>query len=223
MLVLGGNDHRTGQEPDPERCWTDLDQWARQRLPRFGAPIHRWSGMVMETLDGLGYIGADPTGAENVYLATGDSGMGMTHGTIAGMLIPDLILGRSNPWVELYDPRRLPMKSTVEYVSEAASATMPYADWVTGGDVGSVDEIKRGSGAIIRRGLTKIAVHRDDGGGLHTLSAVCPHLGGLVRWNPAEQTWDCPCHGSRFKATGEVIHGPAHCNLSPAEPVRKTS
>jgi glycine/D-amino acid oxidase-like deaminating enzyme/nitrite reductase/ring-hydroxylating ferredoxin subunit len=216
LLIVGGADHRTGQDPDPARRWDDLNEWARNRFPRAGEPVHRWSGMVMETLDGLGYIGADPSGADNVYVAAGDSGMGMTHGTIAGMLIPDLILGRSNPWVELYDPRRLPIRSTGEYVSEAATSTLPYADWVTGG-VSSVADIKRGSGAIVRHGLTKLAVYRDDSGRLHTRSAVCPHLSGIVRWNPAEQTWDCPCHGSRFKATGEVIHGPAHCDLSPAE------
>jgi Rieske Fe-S protein len=173
--------------------------------------------MVMETLDGLAYIGEDPTGADNVYVTTGDSGMGMTHGTIAGMLIADLILGRANPWVELYDPRRLPFKAAGEYVSEATSSTLPYTDWITGSDVDSVDDIKPGSGATVRRGLSKLAIFRDDGGHLHTRSAVCPHLGGLVRWNSAEQTWDCPCHGSRFTATGEVIHGPAHCNLGPAE------
>ena len=92
-----------------------------------------------------------------------------------------------------------------------------YTDWFTGGDVKSADEIKAGDGAVVRRGLTKLAVYRDDAGSLHVRSAVCPHLGGIVRWNPAERTWDCPCHGSRFMATGEVFHGPAHCALSLAE------
>ena len=90
---------------------------------------------------------------------------------------------------------------------------LPYADWLTGGDVKSIEEVKPGQGAVVRRGLTKLAVFRDDTGSLSVRSAVCPHLGGIVRWNPAEQTWDCPAHGSRYTATGEVFHGPAHCGL----------
>jgi len=217
LLLVGGDDHKTGQDKDPSGRWTDLEMWTRERFPQFREATHRWSGMVMETLDGLAYIGPDLTGEKNVYLATGDSGMGMTHGTIAGMLLSDLILGRSNPWTELFDPSRLPMWATGEYVSEAANMAWQYTDWVTGGDVKSVDDIKRGDGAVVRRGLTKLAVYRDTHGKLHAQSAVCPHLGGLVRWNPAEQTWDCPCHGSRFTPTGEAIHGPAATGLSKAE------
>jgi glycine/D-amino acid oxidase-like deaminating enzyme/nitrite reductase/ring-hydroxylating ferredoxin subunit len=217
LLLVGGADHRTGQDPDPGRRWDDLGRWTRDRFPQFGGVKYCWSGMVMETLDGLGYIGADPTGAENVYLATGDSGMGMTHGTIAGILLTDLILGRPNPWTELYDPKRFPVRSTGDYVSEGANTARQYSDWLTSGDVKSVEEIRPGQGAVVRRGLTKLAIYRDDGGGLHVRSAVCAHLGCIVRWNPAERTWDCPCHGSRYTATGEVFHGPAHTGLSRAE------
>lgn len=217
-LLVGGADHRTGQERDPGRRWDDLEQWTRDRFPKFAGPHFLWSGMVMETLDGLAYIGADPTGEKNVYLATGDSGMGMTHGTIAGILIHDLIHGRSNPWTEVYDPKRLPVRSTGEYATEGLNMALPYADWFTSGDVKSESEIAPGNGAIVRHGLSKLAIYRDDDGAIHAMSAVCPHLGGLVRWNPAEKTWDCPCHGSRFHATGEVLHGPAHCGLSPKTP-----
>lgn len=217
LLLVGGADHRTGQDPDPGRRWDDLEQWTRERFGQLGAVTHRWSGMVMETLDGLGYIGADPGGDENVYLATGDSGMGMTHGTIAGILLTDLILKRPNPWKELYDPGRFPVKASGEFAHEGLNMALPYADWLTGGDVRSVDEIKPGTGAVMRKGLTKLAIYRDKGGTLHVKSAVCPHLGGLVRWNPAEETWDCPCHGSRFQATGEVFHGPAHTGLGRGE------
>lgn len=217
LLLVGGADHKAGQEPDPGRRWDDLEAWAKARFPAFGGAKHNWSGMVMETLDGLAYIGADPTGEANVYLAAGDSGMGMTHGTIAGLLLADLILGKPNPWTELYAPGRLPMKAGGEYASEGVNMAAQYTDWFTGGDVKSVDEIKAGTGAIVRRGLTKLAVYRDTStGSLHAHSAVCPHLSAVVRWNPAEATWDCPCHGSRFKATGEVIHGPATCGLSEA-------
>jgi glycine/D-amino acid oxidase-like deaminating enzyme/nitrite reductase/ring-hydroxylating ferredoxin subunit len=217
LLLVGGADHKTGQDPDPGRRWDDLEQWTRERFPQFGGAKFRWSGMVMETLDGLGYIGRDPNGAENVYLATGDSGMGMTHGTIAGMLLTDLILGRTNPWAELYDPKRLPVRSAGEYVSESANMAAQYTDWLTGGDVKSADEIKPGQGAVVRRGLTKVAVYRDELGTLHVCSAVCPHLGAIVRWNPAEKTWDCPAHGSRYTAVGEVFHGPAHAGLGKGE------
>jgi glycine/D-amino acid oxidase-like deaminating enzyme/nitrite reductase/ring-hydroxylating ferredoxin subunit len=217
LLVVGGADHRTGQEANPARRWIDLEQWTRERFSQFGEVANRWSGMVMETLDGLAYIGADPGGARNVYVATGDSGMGMTHGTIAGILLSDLIRGRPNAWTELYDPMRLPIRSTGEFVTEAANAALPYVDWVTGSSVGEVESIRRGEGAVVRKGLTKLAVYRDTGGTLHYRSAVCPHLGGLVRWNSAEKTWDCPCHGSRFHADGEVLHGPAHCSLSRVE------
>jgi len=216
-LVVGGADHKAGQDSDPGRRWDDLEAWTRGRFTSFGEVQYRWSGMVMETLDGLGHIGVDPTGEENVYVATGDSGMGMTHGTIAGILLTDLILGVPNPWVDLYAPSRLPVRATGEYISEGANTAAQYTDWITGGDVKSPDEIKPGMGAVVRRGLTKLAVYRDESGGLHTRSAVCPHLGCIVRWNPAERTWDCPCHGSRFQATGEVIHGPSTADLSKAE------
>jgi glycine/D-amino acid oxidase-like deaminating enzyme/nitrite reductase/ring-hydroxylating ferredoxin subunit len=217
LLVVGGADHRTGQDPDPGKRWDDLETWTRDRIPQFGGALHRWSGMVMETLDGLGYIGRDPSGEKNVYIATGDSGMGMTHGTIAGILISDLILGRPNSWVDLYDPKRFPLRATGEYVTENTNIAAQYRDWFTGSDVKSVDEIQPREGAVVRRGLTKLAIYRDADGTLHTHSAVCPHLGGVVRWNPAERTWDCPCHGSRFHATGEPLHGPAHTGLAKSE------
>jgi glycine/D-amino acid oxidase-like deaminating enzyme/nitrite reductase/ring-hydroxylating ferredoxin subunit len=217
LLLVGGADHRTGQEQNPARRWLDLEEWSRERFPQMGDITHRWSGMVMETLDGLGYIGADPTGARNVYVATGDSGMGMTHGTIAGILLSDLIQGRPNAWVELYDPSRRPIRATGDLVTEAANAALPYVDWVTGSNVNELNAIRPGEGAVVRKGLTKLAIYRDPVGTLHFRSAVCPHLGGLVRWNSAEKTWDCPCHGSRFHASGEVLHGPAHCPLNSVE------
>lgn len=217
LLLVGGGDHRTGQASDPGRRWDDLEQWARERFSQMGPVEYRWSGEVMETLDGLAYIGADPTGMENVYLVTGDSGMGLTHGTIAGILLSDRVLGRPNPWTDLFDPGRLPLLATPWYVGEGTNVARQYTDWLTGGDVKSVDDIAPGQGAVVRRGLTKLAVYRDPSGTVHACSAVCPHLGAIVQWNPAEQTWDCPAHGSRFTAQGEVFHGPANCRLSKSE------
>lgn len=217
LLIVGGADHKTGQKEDPESCWRTLEEWTRRRFPSLGEVRYRWSGQVMEPLDGLAFLGADPAGAENVYVATGDSGMGMTHGTIAGLLLRDLILGRSNPWAELYDPSRKPVKAAYDYARENLNVAGQYLDWVTGGDVGSADEVAPGQGAILRRGLKKIAAYRDEQGQTHECSAVCPHLGCLVHWNGAEKTWDCPCHGSRFSKEGKVMHGPAVSDLEPIE------
>jgi Rieske Fe-S protein len=167
----------------------------------------------MEPADYLAFIGHNPMDHENVFVATGDSGMGLTHGTIAGMLLCDLILGRRNPWEKLYSPSRVPLKAAAALAREDLNMAAQYGDWVTGGDVRSVDEIARDSGAIVRRGLEKIAVYRDANGALHECSAACPHLGCIVQWNPGETTWDCPCHGSRFDAYGKVINGPANRDL----------
>ena len=141
--------------------------------------------------------------------------MGMTHGTIAGMLLTDLILGRDNPWAKLYDPSRKPLRAAGEFAKENLNVLAQYGDWLTGGDVRSADDVPAGDGAVVRRGLKKVAVFRDEGGTLHECSATCPHLGCVVSWNKAEQTWDCPCHGSRFDAYGHVLNGPANSDLEP--------
>jgi Rieske Fe-S protein len=142
----------------------------------------------------------------------------MTHGTIAGMLIRDLILGRGNAWETVYDPSRISLRAGGEYAKENLNVAAQYADYLTGGEIDSADEVAPGSGAIMRRGLTKVAVFRDDAGALHEFSAVCTHLGCIVAFNDREKSWDCPCHGSRFNPTdGHVLNGPAIEGLSPAD------
>ena len=213
VLIVGGEDHKTGQANDGDERYAELEKWARERFKGMGAVEYRWSGQVMESIDGLGFIGRNPGDAEHIYIATGDSGMGMTHGTIAGMLISDLILKRENPWTGLYDPSRKPIGAMGDFLTENLNVAKQYADWVTGGDVKSVHEIPRGHGAVMRQGLKKVAVYCDESGTLHERSATCPHLGCVVQWNPTETTWDCPCHGSRFDRHGTVINGPANVDL----------
>ena len=162
-----------------------------------------------ELVNGLAFIGQYSDDEPTVFLITGDSGMGMTHGTLGAMLVSDLILGRGNPWKKVYDPSRIATQSIKEAVPEIVSSTVPYKDWVTPGDVGSVREIKKGEGAVIRDGIHKIAVYRDEDGELHKRSAVCTHMGCIVRFNSLEKTWDCPCHGSRFSVDGDPINTPA--------------
>jgi glycine/D-amino acid oxidase-like deaminating enzyme/nitrite reductase/ring-hydroxylating ferredoxin subunit len=217
LLIVGGEDHKSGQAADAQERHGRLEAWARQRFPMMGGVEYRWGGQVMETIDYLAFIGRNPMDRRNVYVVTGDSGMGLTHGTIAGMLISDLVLGYENPWAELYDPSRKPLRAAREFASENANVARQYADWVTGGEVDSAGDIPKGSGALLRRGLKKIAVYRDETGQAHERSATCPHLGCIVHWNGAEKTWDCPCHGSRFDCLGKVINGPANRDLSATE------
>ncbi|MBA3883174.1 MAG: FAD-dependent oxidoreductase [Chthoniobacterales bacterium] len=215
VLVVGGEDHKTGQADDFEQRYQRLEDWTRVRWPNAGEVVFRWSGQVMEPEDMMGFIGRNPSDKDNVYIATGDSGNGMTHGTIAGILIPDLILGRENRWAKLYDPSRLSFKSAGDFLKENINVAAQYRDYVTGGDVRSRQEIAPGQGAVLRRGLKKLACYRDDSGTLHEMTAICPHLKCIVHWNRNEKTWDCPCHGSRFDAMGHVLNGPSVADLAP--------
>lgn len=217
LLIVGGEDHKSGQATDTVERHGRLEAWARERFPSMGAVTHRWGGQVMETVDGLAYIGRNPTDHDNVYVVTGDSGMGMTHGSIAGMLISDLILGRQHPWAKLYDPARVTVSAAGEYLKENLNVALQYASLVTPGEVGSPDEVKPGTGAVMRHGLTKVALFRSNDGSLVARSAICPHLGCVVAWNQAEQSWDCPCHGSRFSCEGHLMNGPANTDLAPVE------
>jgi glycine/D-amino acid oxidase-like deaminating enzyme/nitrite reductase/ring-hydroxylating ferredoxin subunit len=217
LLVVGGEDHKTGQADDTRERHDRLEAWARERFVNLGTVDHRWSGQVLETIDGLAFIGRNPMDADNVFVATGDSGMGLTHGTIAAMLLDDLIAGRTRPWQQLYDPARKPLRAVSRYLRETVNMAAQYSDWVTGGDDTSRETIAPNNGAVVRRGVHKVAMWCDAAGVTHEFSASCPHLGGVVRWNPNEATFDCPCHGSRFDRFGRVINGPANSNLSPLD------
>jgi glycine/D-amino acid oxidase-like deaminating enzyme/nitrite reductase/ring-hydroxylating ferredoxin subunit len=214
-LLVGGEDHKTGQEEHPENRWSALEQWTRSRFPFIEQVEARWSGQVIEPVDSLAFIGKNPLDAGRVYIATGDSGHGLTHGAIAGMLLADEIEGRTSPWSALYDPRRRALRAAGEFAKENFNTFTQYADWLKKGDLPSVDDVQPGTGAVLRNGLQLVATYVDDDGVVHACSAVCPHLAGIVRWNSAESTWDCPCHGSRFDRYGRVIEGPAIKSLEP--------
>jgi nitrite reductase/ring-hydroxylating ferredoxin subunit len=210
-VIVGGEDHKTGQPPGPEESNRRLQDWARSHLPQMGTTEFSWSGQIMETIDGLAFIGRNPGDEPNVFIATGDSGMGMTHGTIAGLILCDLIIGRENRFAALYDPARKTLRAAREFARENLNVAWQYTDWLTKG--AAVGDIRPDSGAIVRSGLHKLAVYRDPDGRLHERSAVCTHLGCVVNWNDGEKTWDCPCHGSRFDRFGKVLAGPTVSDL----------
>jgi glycine/D-amino acid oxidase-like deaminating enzyme/nitrite reductase/ring-hydroxylating ferredoxin subunit len=219
VLISGGEDHKTGQANDPVRRFEEIEKFTRSRFPEAGEIAFRWSGQTLEPVDHLAFIGRNPGDADNVYIATGDSGMGMTHGTIAGLLLTDLILNRRNEWASLYDPSRK-IRSThaaATFVGENVNVAAQYANLATPGEVNTLDEIAPDTGAILRRGLKKVAVYKDAQGVCHERSAICTHLGCVVMWNGLEKSWDCPCHGSRFDPQGKPVNGPANTGLGMPE------
>jgi glycine/D-amino acid oxidase-like deaminating enzyme/nitrite reductase/ring-hydroxylating ferredoxin subunit len=215
LLIFGGADHKTGQQPDTTSCYSHLEARLRALVP--GVEItHRWSGQVIETPDGLPYIGQT---ADHQYAATGFSGNGLTFGTVSGLVIADAILGRRNPWAELFDPsRKAVSRGLWDYLKE--NVDYPYylvRDRFAGAETRSHREIARGQGTVIEHKGAKVAVYRDDAGAVTKRSAICTHMGCVVNWNDAERTWDCPCHGSRFTPQGAVISGPAESPLPEVE------
>ena len=225
-LIVGGEDHKVAHADDGEDRWAKLEQWMRQRWTQAGEVIFRWSGQVLEPADGLAYIGPNPDGAENVFMASGDSGQGMTHGTIAGMLLSDMLVGRDNPWATLYHPKRVTLRA--KPIGTVAKHNLDVMGqfakgYLTPGEVKSWDEIPPGEGRLMRRNGKKLAVYKDEAGKVTEKSAVCTHLKCIVEWNGTERSWDCPCHGSRFGPTGEVLNGPAIMALEDPEPENSAS
>jgi nitrite reductase/ring-hydroxylating ferredoxin subunit len=210
-LIVGGGDHKTGQ-PNSVAPYTALAAWARERVGGCGDIEWRWSGQIIEPVDGLAYIGADAGGEDNVYVVTGDSGNGLTHGTIAAAIIPALIAGRDDPYEGVYDPHRPALHALSTWLSENANVAAQYRDWLA---LSGIRPLAPDDATIVRSGVHRIAVYRSADGALSAFSAQCPHLGCSVRWNAIERSWDCPCHGSRFDPVdGRVINGPAATGLA---------
>jgi Rieske Fe-S protein len=215
-LIAGGGDHKTGEANDGDVRFEAIEAWIRTLVPQLGKEVYRWSGQILDTMDYCGLIGRYP-GSARVLVATGDSGQGMTHGALAGILLKDLIVAGSSPWQDLYDPGRQRPASLLNIVSEQLSSLVSLAEHIMPGEIDSVDELKSGEGGTLHIGTEKLAACRDRAGRLHVRSAVCTHLGCTVQWNATEQCWDCPCHGSHFAPDGAVLNGPAISPLEAAE------
>lgn len=217
LVIAGGEDHKTGQADkeniDQEQRYARLERWTRRRFPEMKEIIYHWSGQVMEPVDLMAFIGKNP-GDKNIYIATGDSGNGMTHGTIAGMLISDLIRGRKNSWEKLYDPSRITLKATSDFLKEVGNMSAQYLDYFEADDIKSIDELQPRQGGIVSIKGKKVALYKDEAQGLHAFSAICPHMGCVLQWNGDEHSFDCPCHGSRFTCQGSVVNGPAKDDLA---------
>jgi glycine/D-amino acid oxidase-like deaminating enzyme/nitrite reductase/ring-hydroxylating ferredoxin subunit len=207
-LIAGGRDHKSGEADDGDARFDALEAWIRTLVPDLGNETARWSGQVLDTVDYCGFIGRSP-GSSNVFISTGDSGQGMTHGAVAGLLIRDLIVDGSSNWESVYAPDRTPPAALANYINENLTAAKNFAEYLLPGEIKLADDLSPGQGGVLRDGLSMFAVCRDKSGQVHTRSASCTHLGCIVHWNSTEQCWDCPCHGSQFAPDGTVLNGPA--------------
>ncbi|HYD80437.1 MAG TPA: FAD-dependent oxidoreductase [Paucimonas sp.] len=218
-VLMIGEKHKTGQEAHPETCYRKLEQYLQSRFDaRFdaSAQVFRWSAQQYRSADGLPYIGSSGT-ASSLYLATGFGPDGLTYGSLAGWMIADEICGRKNPYTELYSPRRFtPVKSARNFLKENLNVAGRYIkDYTQSADAMALSGMPPGEGGLVEIDGQRVAAYRDDAGRLHALSPVCTHLKCIVHWNRAERSWDCPCHGSRFRYDGSVIEGPALHPLKP--------
>jgi glycine/D-amino acid oxidase-like deaminating enzyme/nitrite reductase/ring-hydroxylating ferredoxin subunit len=215
FVIFGSEDHKTGQVEDTTECFNRLEARLTLLLPDI-AVTHRWSGQVIETNDGLPFIGET---AERQFAATGFAGHGMTFGTLSAMMFVDYVAGETNPWAELFDTGRTKIKGGLwDYLKE--NKDYPYyliRDRFAGRGGQSLRSIARGHGDVIEVNGQPAAVYRGLDSQIHVRSATCTHMGCYVHFNTAERTWDCPCHGSRFKVNGEVLAGPAEEPLGEIE------
>ncbi|EON95802.1 putative fad dependent oxidoreductase protein [Phaeoacremonium minimum UCRPA7] len=216
-MIVGGCDHKVGQE-SPAGRFEELEAWVRERFTQAGSADYKWSGQVNEPVDYVGFIGKNQ-GNDRIYVVTGDSGNGLTHGVIAGRLIADEIEGIENPWAKLYNPSRVASiaKSAISMIQHDLQVNTQYKRFLES-DLTDIEDLVPGTGGVLNPTLSKpIAVYKDENGEVTKMTALCPHLKGVVCWNPAEKSFDCPVHGSRFSAKGVCVMGPAKANLSAVE------
>ncbi len=221
-LIVGGADHKTGEADDAWARFEGIESWIRALLPKLGNVTHRWSGQTLDPVDYSAFIGRNP-GNEHVYVHTGDSGQGLTHGVAGSLLLSRLISGEDSPWASFYDPSRVTLAAAKNFIAENVTAVKNFAEYLAPGELKSIDELKPGQGAIIRDGMSKIAAYRDENGVLYQRSAKCTHVGCHVHWNSLEQCWDCPCHGSHFAVDGTALNAPAIASLEPASSSQTTT
>jgi glycine/D-amino acid oxidase-like deaminating enzyme/nitrite reductase/ring-hydroxylating ferredoxin subunit len=219
LLIVGGEDHKTGEADDIIERFEKLERWTRDHYPSFTRSDYRWSGQVLEPIDFLPFSGRNP-GSTNIYVHTGDSGMGITNGVAGALTIMPLIIGEDSRYAPVLDPKRKSATSTTsigEFIRGQAGVVKNLTEHVRPGEVKSADEIAPGEGALIRSGLTQVATYKAEDGTVMRRSAVCTHAGCIVHWNGFEKCWDCPCHGSQFAPDGQVLNGPAVQPLAAAE------
>lgn len=218
ILLVGGNDHKTGHAKNTEYVFTDLEAYVRKYFD-VGSVPYKWSAQYYEPADGLPYIGHLPGADENIYVATGYSGNGLIFGTLAGQILSDLIVTGNNPYASLLSPSRIkPVAGFSNFIKENADVLKHFvADRLSSDTLSGLSDLSHGEGRIVKYQEKQIAIYKDEQGNIKALHPVCPHAGCIVQWNTAEQSWDCPCHGARYDTNGQPLNGPTTAPLKPLD------
>lgn len=213
-FIVGGDDHKTAHEDNQENCFRSLEAHVRKHFD-IDEIVFKWSSQYYESPDGLPYIGQLP-GHEKIFVATGYGGNGMPYSHVAALSLKRTICREENPYRELYDPNRLkPVAGFKDFVTHNMDVVKQFASrFFSGDDMKELAELATDEGKIVKFKGEKLAVYKDKNGVVHAMSPICTHVGCEVKWNNAELTWDCPCHGARYSYTGTVVNGPASKNLA---------
>lgn len=213
-LIVGGEDHKTGHEENTESCFLRLESHVRKYFSVAGV-VNKWSSQYFEPADGLPYIGHLPGHPENIYVATGYGGNGMTYSSVAALTLRELLLNEEPRYAGLFDPNRIkPVAGFTNFIRHNANVIKQFAGkWFAGEKLQQLAELAPGEGRIVTYNKEKIALYKDGDGGLHAVNPVCKHLKCGVQWNTAERSWDCPCHGARYSYDGKLLTGPADADL----------
>jgi glycine/D-amino acid oxidase-like deaminating enzyme/nitrite reductase/ring-hydroxylating ferredoxin subunit len=209
LLIVGGEGHTTGASSATPERYDNLEQFARRHW-RVDAVTHRWSAQDPVPYDHLPVIGAYTPRSSRLFVASGFMKWGLSGGTVAAIVLSDLISGRDNAWAGRFSPHRLSLRAAPKLAQINAKVGLDFVtERAKPAQGGSAADVPAGEARVVRDGLGKTGVYRDDGGTVHAVSIRCTHLGCLLRFNAAERSWDCPCHGSRFDVDGTVLEGPA--------------
>jgi len=213
-FIVGGNDHKTAHEENQEYCFLKLESHVR-RYFEVKEIAYKWSSQYYESPDGLPYIGQLP-GHSKIFTATGFGGNGMPYSTVAALLLTKMICNEDTPYKDVYDPNRLkPAAGFSNFVNHNVDVVKQFASkWFSHDEIHELAELATGEGKIVNFKDEKIAIYKDEKGNVHALHPTCTHVGCEVKWNNAELTWDCPCHGARYSYDGQVLNGPATKNLA---------
>jgi glycine/D-amino acid oxidase-like deaminating enzyme/nitrite reductase/ring-hydroxylating ferredoxin subunit len=217
-LIAGGEDHKTAHEENTEACFTKLESYLRKYFD-IEEVVFRWSSQYFEPADGLPYIGHLPGHPDNIFVATGFGGNGITYSQVAAMVLTDLLVKGESKYEKLFDPNRIkPIAGFTNFVKEAADVVGEFfGKWFSTSKIKELADVAQGEARVVKYEGHSIALFKDESGKLHAVNPACTHINCVVGWNTAERTWDCPCHGSRFSMDGEMLTAPARKDLEKIE------